>query len=246
MRLRPLVAALILLSMSLGIGVATGPDAISATPIQPGASITMSTADSVGWCTLNWIYDGKGKRKGKVYAGTAAHCVAAVGQRISLATMSLGEPVLSFGKVAYIAKDLDYALIEVDRSRRGLVNPALRGHPDIPKGVSTRKTAAIGDQMQFSGHGLVFDLTEVTQQSRFGFLAYNDGTQQYVYGPVTQGDSGGPVADVTDGNKAFGIVNTLSAGLTPLPFAGEGGLALEGVLKHAAAHGFPVKVRIVR
>jgi hypothetical protein len=62
---------------------------------------------------------------------------------------------------------------------------------------------------------------------------------------VLFGDSGGPVADVTDGNKAFGIVNTVGAALTPVPQAGEGGLSLDALLADGAAQGFPVSVRTV-
>lgn len=226
--------------------LAAGRTVVAAPPIQPGASMTVSDGDSTSWCTLNWIYDGVGARTGKVYAGTAAHCVSKVGQRVSLSTMSLGEPILSFGRVAFVAPTLDYAFIEVDAAKRKLVRASLLGHPEVPTGVSTRRTAAVGDQMRFSGHGVGFDLTAYTQQQRMGVLAYNDGTRQYVYGPVTQGDSGGPVANASDGDKAFGIVNTLSAGLTPLPFVGEGGLALEGVLADAARRGFAVKLRVVR
>lgn len=59
------ITALIVLATSLVAGFATGADATSAPPIQPGASITMSTTDTVSWCTLDRIYDGTGKRKGE-------------------------------------------------------------------------------------------------------------------------------------------------------------------------------------
>ena len=76
-------------------------------------------------------------------------------------------------------------------------------------------------------------------------LGYNDGSQHYSYGVVSPGDSGGPVADTTDGNKALGIVDTVGLALTPLPQVGEGGVSLDGLLADAAAHGFAVHVRTV-
>ncbi|MBA0124892.1 hypothetical protein H0B56_04990 [Haloechinothrix sp. YIM 98757] len=209
--------------------------------IQPGASIT--TGD--GYCTLNWIYDGTGDQAGSVYGGTAAHCVEGVGQRISLATSSLGEATVEFGEVAFVADELDYAFIEIDTAHTDLVDPALKGHPQIPTGVSTTETAAVGDLIQFSGHGVGFHLTPITQEQRVGILGYNDGTQHYVNGAVSPGDSGGPVANLTDGNKALGLVNTLGAGVAELPYVGEGGVSLEGMFADAAASGFTVTLRTV-
>ncbi len=205
--------------------------------IQPGAPITTGTAN----CTLNWIYDGTGARTGKMYGGTAAHCVDQIGQRISLNEAGGA----SFGSVAFMFDGLDYALIEIDAGQLTNVNPAMRGHPDIPQGVSTVSTAAVGDVMQFSGFGDGVNLTESTREERIGVLGFNDGQQHFIYGVVTPGDSGGPVADITDGNKAFGIVLAVGAAITPVPQIGEAGTSLEGLLAHAAASGFPVRVRTV-
>lgn len=204
-------------------------------PIQPGVSIETGG----GFCTLNWIYDGGAH----VYGGTAAHCVSKEGQRVSLATGSLGEPIEEFGTVRYIDDDLDYAFIQIDAAKEGRVDPALKGHPQIPTGVST--DAGTGDLMQFSGNGVGFHLLPITQEQRVGVLHSNDGTQHYILGAVTPGDSGGPVANLSDGDKAFGIVNTVGAGVNGLPYAGEGGVSLEGMLKDAKAGGFPVQLRTV-
>jgi hypothetical protein len=206
-------------------------------PIQPGVSIETGG----GYCTLNWIYDGGGK----TYGGTAAHCVSKVGDRVNLATGSLGDVIEAFGTVAYIDGNLDYAFIQIDSDKLGRVNPALKGHPQIPTGVSTQETSATGDVMQFSGNGVGFHLTPITQEQRKGVLHSNDGTQHYIIGAVSPGDSGGPVADTTDGNKAFGIVNTVGAGVNGLPYAGEGGVSLEGMLADAKAAGFDLAVRTV-
>jgi hypothetical protein len=233
---RPLVVVAITLGV-LGIG----PSSQAAGVIQPGVSIKTGE----GYCTLNWIYDGAGPQAGKVFAGTARHCVSGVGQRVSLSTTSLGTSLGGFGSVAYVSHALDYSLIEIDTAHLASVNPAVAGHPSIPSGVSVGARAKVGDVMQFSGHGVGFNLTSATQQERMGILGYNDGRHHYIYGPVTPGDSGGPVADVTDGNKAFGIVDTVGVAATPAPQAGEGGVSLDGLLKDAAKHGFPVTVRTV-
>ncbi|MQA62922.1 MAG: hypothetical protein GEU86_15840 [Actinophytocola sp.] len=237
-RTAAVAASALLASLTIaGIGHAQ-----EAAPIQPGVSISSGG----GYCTLNWIYDGEGPLAGKVYGGTAAHCVTEVGERISLATGSLGENIQEFGSVAYIDDDLDYAFIEVDADAVGQVNPALKGHPAIPTGVSTTETSGTGDVMQFSGNGVGFHLLPLTQEQRVGILHSNDGTQHYVLGAVSPGDSGGPVADVTDGNKAFGLVNTVGAGVVNgLPYAGEGGVSLEGMFADAAAAGFTVSLRTV-
>lgn len=213
-----------------------------AAPIQPGVSIVHDG----GYCTLNWIYDGTGALAGKVYGGTAAHCVTKVGERSSLATGSLGDPIQEFGTVAYIDDNLDYAFIEIDTAVLGQVNPALKGHPAIPTGVSTTDTAKQGDVIQFSGNGVGFHLLPLTQEQRKGVLHSNDGTEHYVLGAVSPGDSGGPVADVTDGNKAIGLVNTVGVGVVNgLPYAGEGGISLQGMFTDAAKSGFTLQLRTV-
>ena len=65
-------------------------------PIQPGVEISTS----VGGCTLNFIYDGTGAQAGKVFGGTAAHCVSELGQDVQLG--STGE---TFGDVALIGDE---------------------------------------------------------------------------------------------------------------------------------------------
>jgi hypothetical protein len=219
------------------------PSSAMAQKIQPGESIV---ADG-SYCTLNWIYDGGGS----TYAGTAAHCVAGVGQEVSLATGSLGDPIERIGEVAFVGNadepGRDYSFIRIDAEDLGKVDPALKGHPNIPTGVSTN--AAQGDVIQFSGNGVGFHLTQPTREARVGVLNWTDGTEHLVLGAVTPGDSGGPVADVTDGNTAFGIVNTVGAAVNSdaltVGHVGEGGNNLEFVLADAAARGFQVSLRTV-
>src|SRR5688500_10921471 len=95
----------------------------AAAPIQPGVGTTHGGSQ----CTLNWIYDGPGGP----YGGTAAHCVTGVGQRAALLADGT-----EFGTVALYREALDYALIRIDAEDVGAVNPALKGYPAIPAGVS--------------------------------------------------------------------------------------------------------------
>ena len=82
-----------------------------------------------GSCTLNFAYSGGGK----TYLGTAAHCVASIGQRVRDIDGT------EFGKVAFIGDQnttaWDFAFIEVDAEDLGRVSPAVKGHPAFPKGV---------------------------------------------------------------------------------------------------------------
>jgi hypothetical protein len=211
----------------------------SAAPVvQPGSPLLIDRA----YCTMNWVYDGPGGP----YVGTAAHCVSGVGQEVDLATGALGPKVERIGQVAFIGTNLDYSLIRVDPAVVPQLNPSMAGHPTIPTGVSTPATAHLGDLIQFSGHGVGFSLTTLTQQQRIGVFNFFSQGNQYVIGPVTPGDSGGPVADLTDGGKAIGVVDTIGIALgLPLLNVGEGGAALYAVLQDAAANGFPVSLRTV-
>jgi hypothetical protein len=213
--------------------------------IQPGARITMG-ADG---CTANWVYRGKGELAGQQFLGTARHCVSHVGQPVYLTDgpfpVSFARGLL-VGKVAYISKALDFSLIRIDPSNFKYVDPAMAGHPAIPQGAAVQQGVSVNDLCQFSGHGVGFDGIQETEQSRVGLLAFMGRNQQYCNGPVTNGDSGGPVADTTAGNIAIGIVDTLgadsAAGYTAV---GEGGVAMPGLLADAAQHGFPVSLRTV-
>jgi hypothetical protein len=233
-----------LLTLATAASFALGyvaPAARAAEAIQPGSSITMGGS----YCTLNWIYDGTGARDGDVFGGTAAHCVSGVGQVVYNASGSLGTQGTRIGEVAYVSSTLDSALILIDTTRHGDVIAALKGHPNIPTGVSLN--SQVGDLIQFSGNGIGFHLTQQTRESRVGVLAYDDGTQHYVDGPVSNGDSGGPVANITDGNTALGIVNTLGVAASSSFGAavGEGGVSLPALFSDAAGNGFPIELRTI-
>lgn len=237
MRIRTTAAALAAAAL-----LAAAPSASAQEPaIQPGSSIESNGS----YCTLAWIFDGA--TAGEVYGSTAAHCVEAVGDVVNLADGALGDPIESIGTVAFLGNaeepGRDYAFIRIEAEDLGQVDGALKGWPAIPTGISTSQTANEGDLIQFSGHGVGFSSTQPTQEQRKGVLNIVDYQGEHqVLGAVTPGDSGGPVANITDGNKALGIVNTVGVGvnsraLVPA-WAGEGGANLEFVLADAASRGF--------
>ena len=223
------------------LGIGTAVPAIAAPVIQPGSSLEFGDS----FCTMNWVYDTP-VTDGSVYVGAAGHCTTGVGQEVDLATGSLGSPIERIGQVAFVGTNLDYCLIKLDAGVLSQVDPSMAGHPGIPTGVSTPATAKQGDIIQFSGHGVGFDFLTATQQQRVGIFNFFSGGEQYVLGPVTPGDSGGPVADVTDGNKAIGIVDTVGVTIaSPNANVGEGGAALYALLADAAANGFSLTLRTV-
>jgi len=214
-------------TLVVGLWATTMPARAASTTVQPGSSLQFGNS----FCTMNWVYNSPG---GAVYVGAAGHCTTGVDQPVQLATGSLGSPVATIGTVAFVSKNLDYSLIKLYPGV--IANPAMAGHPSIPTGVSTTNTAKQGDLVQFSGHGIVFDLTTITQQDRVGVFNFFDGGNQYVVATVTPGDSGGPVADITDGNKALGIVDTVGLTVTGSGVnVGEGGVAVYALLLDAAS-----------
>jgi hypothetical protein len=215
------------------VGGSTGRAGAAGEPIQPGVEISTD----VGGCTQNFIYDGTGAQAGKVFGGTAAHCVSAVGQEVRLGT---GEV---FGHVALIGNQDsmvdDYSFIEILPSVLGRVSPAMKGNPSYPTGVATAAETAVGDQVQLSGYGLGFGLTGPTQERRVGVITFDDAQSHEVIAPLIFGDSGGPLVHVKSG-KAYGIVSRLCIGLCE-----EEGPTVQGLLAKAAARGFTVTLRTV-
>jgi hypothetical protein len=202
-------------------------------PIQPGDEISTT----VGGCTLNFIYDGTGAQAGKVFGGTAAHCVTAAGQDVQLGT---GE---TFGRVAFVGDQNttqdDYAFIEILPAFVARVSPAMKGNPSYPTGVALPAETTLGDTTQLSGYGMGFGVTATTQERRVGVLSYDDEEIYTVVAPLIFGDSGGPVAHVKSG-KALGIVSRLCVGLCE-----EEGPTVHGLLTKAAVRGFTVNLRTV-
>jgi hypothetical protein len=203
--------------------------ASAAVTLQPGAY----HETDAGSCTLNFVYTGGGK----TYLGTAAHCVASIGQPVRDIDGT------AFGKVAFIGDQnttaWDFAFIEVDPEDLGRVSPAVKGWPAFPKGVTTPAETLLGDSIQLSGYGLGYDTTPATQEQRRAVMGSDDASTYTVSGPIHWGDSGGPLVHIGTG-KALGIVSRLCAGA-----CSEEGPTVQGIIAKAASRGFAVSLRTV-
>lgn len=231
MNLRRLFAILAALAF---LGIVPATTTAGHAHIQPGA-------DHNGGCTLNFVFDGEGALAGRVFIGTAGHCVDAVGERAW--TGATG----SFGTVVYFADDdenLDFALIEVDEAKHRYVSAEVRGHAGEPTGWTESSDTQAGDLVKFSGHGLVYGWTETTREGRMGVLVNDDAREYGVEGPILWGDSGGPV--LTEDGRALGIVSRLGSGSC---FGCDAswlvGPTIEGIHAELAAKGWPVRMRTV-
>ena len=207
--------------------------ASAADPLQPGAYV----GTTLGGCTLNFVYDGTGPNDGKVFLGTAAHCVEKVGDPVE------DRAGATFGKVAFIgdaeSNPHDYAFIEVAAAHVSRVSPAVKGHPQYPVGFTTSSETETGDMIQLSGYGVPFNFTRPTQEERVATLVYDQHENFGVAGLLSWGDSGGPLVHIPSG-KALGIESRVCTGPCT-----DTGPTVEGILAKAAAAGFPVTLRTV-
>ena len=214
---------------AIAVAAALPSTASAAVTLQPGAY----HETDAGSCTLNFAYTGGGN----TYLGTAAHCVASIGQRVRDIEGT------EFGSVAFIGNqdttEWDFAFIRVDSEDLGRVSPAVKGHPTYPRGSTVPTDTLTGDQIQLSGYGLGYDTTQPTQEQRRALMGFDDTELYTVSGPIHWGDSGGPLVHIGTG-KALGIVSRLCAGA-----CSEEGPTVQGILAKAAASGFPVTLRTV-
>ena len=218
----------ITLALAAAALVAAFPAGASAAgTLQPG----QYHETDAGSCTMNFVYDGAGGP----YLGTAAHCVAGVGDVVRDTD---GE---RFGAVAYIGNQNstvdDWALIRVDAEDVGRLNPSVKGSPSYPSGVTTPTETSTGDPVQLSGFGLGFGTNPVTQERRVAAMGFDDNELYDVTGPLIFGDSGGPLVHIPSG-KALGIVSRLCIGVCT-----EEGPTVQGIIAKAAAKGVAVSVR---
>lgn len=217
--------------LATAVVLATASPALAGGTLQPGAY----HETDVGACTLNFVFDGTGAQAGKVFIATAAHCVEGVGDEVRDFD---GEP---FGRVGAVgdADDTktDWALIEVFASERGRVSPSVAGHPSYPTGYTTPAQTAFGDQIQFSGYGLGFNLLRPTRERRFGLLTFDDAEIWRVAGPMNFGDSGGPLVHVRTG-RALGVESRVCLGVCT-----DEGPTVQGVIAKAGKKGFTVTLR---
>ncbi|HEU0131948.1 MAG TPA: trypsin-like serine protease [Mycobacteriales bacterium] len=224
----------LLTALGLTAALLPGPAAhASGGYLQPGDYMVAGSSA----CTTNFVYDGTGSLAGKVYLGTAAHCVTNVGQDVADINGTVWGDVALIGDQNSTAPD--YAFIEVRAAHVSRVRAWVKGYPNYPTGYTTSNETATGDLVQVSGYGLGFDLTNVTQEKRQAVLTFDDAQTHNVLGPIDFGDSGGPLVHVKTG-KALGIVSRLCTGA-----CSETGPTVQGIIAKAAARGFTVTLRTV-
>jgi hypothetical protein len=219
-----------LLPALAAIALAVAPAAAqAAVTLQPGAY----HETDAGSCTLNFAYD----HGGATVLGTAAHCVARVGQRVR------DIDGVEFGSVDFIGdqnqEGWDFAFIRVDAEDVSRVSAAVKGHPQFPTGVTTPAETLAGDQIQVSGYGLGYGTNPVTQERRRAILMWDDADMAGVAGPIHWGDSGGPLVHIGTG-KALGIVSELCLGSCT-----EQGPTVQGLIAKAASRGYSVTLKTV-
>jgi hypothetical protein len=202
--------------------------------IQPGDR--MVAGDAV--CTTNFVFDGLDRLAGEVFLGTAAHCVAWIGQPVQNGDGEIWGEVAKIGVGGF---SNDWALVRVAEDFEQRVSPMVKGHPGYPTGYTVPADTDIGDLIQISGFGTPFGAARATQEGRVAVMNTDNLTSQTVAGPITTGDSGGPLVHVETGT-AMGIVSQLCTGCPGT----QTGPTVQGILGAAAAADFPVVLRTVR
>ncbi len=236
-----LIASLATFALVVLLGASFGPVATagSAPTIQPGDMHNFS-------CTLNFVFDGVGPNAGKVYFGTAAHCVN-LGQTATVPSVG------AFGRVVYDGNAgntvSDFALIEVDPQFHSAVVAEVRGHPGMPNGLATEADSGLGTLVRMSGWGTSTSSTQAGREDRVGVVTSHEGGRVGLLGVVSGGDSGGPwmtydgraLASVKgiDVEFSFGFPQGTSV------FAAMTGPSIENSMARAASAGFPVALRTV-
>jgi trypsin len=200
-----------------------------ANPLQPGDIVN----GPVGQCTLNFVFDGQGSLAGNVYFGIAAHCVEPGNVMSSTGYAAFGTAV--YDDDAFT----DFALIQVNTAVVPHVSSTVKGHPGLPTGVTSFAETNVGDTLKFSGYGLGFSSTSVTQERRVGVLISDNASTYCAEGPILFGDSGGPVLHGPTG-KALGIVSALSISLVSCSPTGP---TVQASLNRASLDGFPIALR---
>jgi len=215
-RRAPIATLTILLASWLGGTAQAG------STIQPGMMISTAVSE----CTANFVFDGIGPAYGRVFIGTAAHCTTDVGEVVFEGYERVGAltvppmparigTVVGRGDPDSVIED--WALIEVDANRRNDVSPQLKGHPSLPRGTELRNPRDLsrGDLVQFSGYAQGLE-TQPTREQRVGvFNTWENTASVELVGPITFGDSGGPIVHIPTGrplslHSRFGALYTIA------------------------------------
>jgi hypothetical protein len=231
-----------LVAVLLSMGVLAGPASAAAPErLQPGMYLANTTGNG---CTANFVYDGLDAAYGRVFLGTAAHCVNRVGEPISSGGEVIGT-VAALGDAAATATD--WAMIEIAAPLRSRVEPGILGHPQIPVGLPLRpEEARQNDAVQFSGYGQGFDQLAETRESRTGFLQAFTAEEVRLVGLVSTGDSGGPVVHLPSG-RPLAILTSIqpasASGSDGTYVANVNGPTAIQILAQANGAGLPLRLR---
>lgn len=128
---------LLLLAVALVLPLAPAPAQAATTTIQPGDMIVI---DGSAVCTINFVYDGTGALAGKVYVGTAAHCIE--GHRAATIDHYTGRNVAG-------TSNGGYALGVVDAPSFATV-AYIGDYPDSVNGGAAVENGIPGTQLDFA------------------------------------------------------------------------------------------------
>jgi len=254
------IALVSLLALAFILPFSTPANAVAFT-VAPGDMIVI---DNSTVCTINFVFDGTGSLAGKVYVGTAAHCLEGKhSARIDhygghvLGTQNGGYLLGTndgpdFATVAYIGDypssanggtavengiagtQLDFALLQVRSAYTSVVSPAVRGHTGMPTAVAGTPDMTPGSLILHSGHGTAYSDVQLLRENHVGVLGLTNALAYQEVGTTMPGDSGGPV--LLSSGKALGVVSSMGA-------TGDVGPRMDAILSEIAGLGYTVTLR---
>lgn len=209
------------LLVALASIVPAGAGAHHFAPIQPGSRMVEPAG-----CTMNFLF---ADDAGNQYIGTAGHCVG-FSSGVDVELSGTGK----IGSVAWVARHpADFALVRIDPSMYGLVNPAMR-YWGGPTGLAVYAEIAPGTAVYQYGHGLLLGSNEISR-ARAGTVTVPTACRYHANLPVLFGDSGSPTM-IGDG-RALGVATHI-----PGLFL-HSGTRVECALAQAAAQGLRLTLR---